>query len=103
MVVKFNTYQQVTNYAQPQEFEISVIQVACVTRLVPQKGVHLIRHSIYRTLEKGGQFILLGSSPFPDIQVIKPVNHQPLSYFWISLSSYHLLGVMTTYYAPEGR
>ncbi|KAG0562921.1 hypothetical protein KC19_9G183000 [Ceratodon purpureus] len=42
--------------------------VACVTRLVPQKGVHLIRHSIYRTLEKGGQFILLGSSPFPDIQ-----------------------------------
>ncbi|KAG0622794.1 hypothetical protein M758_3G123800 [Ceratodon purpureus] len=42
--------------------------VGCVTRLVPQKGVHLIRHSIYRTLEKGGQFILLGSSPVPQIQ-----------------------------------
>jgi glycogen synthase len=43
--------------------------VGCITRLVPQKGVHLIRHSIYRTLERGGQFILLGSSPIPHIQV----------------------------------
>ena len=43
--------------------------VGCITRLVPQKGVHLIRHSIYRTLSQGGQFVLLGSSPVPDIQV----------------------------------
>ncbi|KAK6150057.1 hypothetical protein DH2020_017582 [Rehmannia glutinosa] len=42
--------------------------VACITRLVPQKGVHLIRHAIYRTLELGGQFVLLGSSPVPQIQ-----------------------------------
>ncbi|KAK9846522.1 hypothetical protein WJX81_005900 [Elliptochloris bilobata] len=35
--------------------------VACVTRLVPQKGIHLIRHAVYRTLELGGQFVLLGS------------------------------------------
>ncbi|KMZ74748.1 Starch synthase [Zostera marina] len=42
--------------------------VACITRLVPQKGVHLIRHAIYRTLELGGQFILLGSSPIIHIQ-----------------------------------
>ncbi|PIN23433.1 Actin filament-coating protein tropomyosin [Handroanthus impetiginosus] len=42
--------------------------VACITRLVPQKGVHLIRHAIYRTLELGGQFVLLGSSPVPKIQ-----------------------------------
>ncbi|XP_068664595.1 probable starch synthase 4, chloroplastic/amyloplastic isoform X2 [Aristolochia californica] len=42
--------------------------VGCITRLVPQKGVHLIRHAIYRTLESGGQFILLGSSPVPHIQ-----------------------------------
>lgn len=47
-----------------------VEQVGCITRLVPQKGVHLIRHAIYRTLELGGQFILLGSSPVPHIQVI---------------------------------
>ncbi|KAE8689869.1 putative starch synthase 4 [Hibiscus syriacus] len=42
--------------------------VGCITRLVPQKGVHLIRHAIYRTLEMGGQFVLLGSSPVPHIQ-----------------------------------
>ncbi|KAF7840433.1 putative starch synthase 4, chloroplastic/amyloplastic isoform X1 [Senna tora] len=42
--------------------------VGCITRLVPQKGVHLIRHAIYRTLELGGQFLLLGSSPVPHIQ-----------------------------------
>ena len=23
--------------------------VVCITRLVPQKGIHLIRHSVYRT------------------------------------------------------
>ncbi|TYJ13301.1 hypothetical protein E1A91_A10G042400v1 [Gossypium mustelinum] len=42
--------------------------VGCITRLVPQKGVHLIKHAIYRTLEMGGQFVLLGSSPVPQIQ-----------------------------------
>ncbi|KAK9696935.1 hypothetical protein RND81_08G005600 [Saponaria officinalis] len=42
--------------------------VGCVTRLVPQKGVHLIRHAIYRTIELGGQFVLLGSSPVHHIQ-----------------------------------
>lgn len=42
--------------------------VGCITRLVPQKGVHLIRHAIYRTLELGGQFVLLGSSPVIHIQ-----------------------------------
>ncbi|XP_022715603.1 probable starch synthase 4, chloroplastic/amyloplastic isoform X2 [Durio zibethinus] len=42
--------------------------VGCITRLVPQKGVHLIRHAIYRTLEMGGQFVLLGSSPVAHIQ-----------------------------------
>ncbi|XP_027345236.1 probable starch synthase 4, chloroplastic/amyloplastic isoform X2 [Abrus precatorius] len=42
--------------------------VGSITRLVPQKGVHLIRHAIYLTLELGGQFVLLGSSPVPHIQ-----------------------------------
>ncbi|XP_031388351.1 probable starch synthase 4, chloroplastic/amyloplastic isoform X3 [Punica granatum] len=42
--------------------------VSCITRLVPQKGVHLIRHAMYRTMELGGQFILLGSSPILHIQ-----------------------------------
>ncbi len=39
--------------------------VAAVTRLVPQKGPHLIKHALTRTLGKGGQFVLLGSSPIP--------------------------------------
>ncbi|KAL6851640.1 hypothetical protein ACP4OV_020204 [Aristida adscensionis] len=42
--------------------------VGCITRLVPQKGVHLIRHAIYKTAELGGQFVLLGSSPVHHIQ-----------------------------------
>nr|KJB63234.1 hypothetical protein B456_010G1353001 [Gossypium raimondii] len=42
--------------------------VGCITRLVPQKGVHLIKHAIYRTLEMGSQFVLLGSCPVPHIQ-----------------------------------
>jgi len=41
--------------------------VGCVARLVPQKGVELIRHAVFRTLELGGQFILLGTSPIPRI------------------------------------
>ncbi|GAB4837266.1 hypothetical protein Ancab_002168 [Ancistrocladus abbreviatus] len=42
--------------------------IGCITRLVPQKGVHLIRHAIYRTIELGGQFVLLGLSPVHHIQ-----------------------------------
>jgi len=42
--------------------------VGCVARLVPQKGVHLIKHAIERTLELNGQFVLLGSSPIDSIQ-----------------------------------
>nr|MCU0841476.1 glycogen synthase [Thiobacillaceae bacterium] len=37
--------------------------VAYVGRLDPQKGVPLIRHALFHTLAKGGQFVLLGSSP----------------------------------------
>ena len=35
--------------------------VAVVSRLVPQKGIHLIKAAIYRTVQQGGQFVLLGS------------------------------------------
>ena len=27
--------------------------VACITRLVPQKGIHLIEHAVRRTVELG--------------------------------------------------
>mmetsp|Transcript_25344 Transcript_25344/g.63457 ORF Transcript_25344/g.63457 Transcript_25344/m.63457 type:complete len:704 (-) Transcript_25344:737-2848(-) len=35
--------------------------VVCISRLVPQKGIDLIRHAITHTKEQGGQFVLLGS------------------------------------------
>lgn len=41
--------------------------VGCIARLVPQKGIDLIKHSLFHTLDKGGQFVLLGSSPIPSI------------------------------------
>ncbi|CAL8465412.1 g4948 [Coccomyxa elongata] len=42
--------------------------VGVVTRLTEQKGLHLIKHAAWRTLERGGQFVLLGSAPDPKIQ-----------------------------------
>lgn len=41
--------------------------VASITRLVPQKGPALLKHALKTTLEKGGQFILLGSTPIQSI------------------------------------
>ena len=46
--------------------------VAFVGRLDPQKGLELIRHAIFYTLHRGGQFVLLGSSPESQIN----------NYFW---------------------
>jgi starch synthase len=42
--------------------------VASVTRLVSQKSPELIKYGLQRTLEKGGQFILLGSTHHPLLQ-----------------------------------
>uniref|UniRef100_A0A7S3R3Z4 starch synthase n=1 Tax=Dunaliella tertiolecta TaxID=3047 RepID=A0A7S3R3Z4_DUNTE len=42
--------------------------VAVVSRLTPQKGVPLIKHCAFRTTERGGQFVLLGSAPDPRVQ-----------------------------------
>jgi starch synthase len=41
--------------------------VGCITRLVPQKGIEMIKHALPYTLAKGGQFVLLGSSPIQSI------------------------------------
>lgn len=46
--------------------------VAVVTRLTHQKGIHLIKHAAWRTLERGAQFVLLGSAPDPRVQVCAP-------------------------------
>jgi starch synthase len=37
--------------------------VAFIGRLDPQKGLELVRHGIFYALERGAQFVLLGSSP----------------------------------------
>ncbi|XP_061345479.1 soluble starch synthase 3, chloroplastic/amyloplastic-like isoform X2 [Gastrolobium bilobum] len=42
--------------------------VGIISRLTHQKGIHLIKHAIWRTLERGGQAVLLGSAPDPRIQ-----------------------------------
>ncbi|KAI7836090.1 hypothetical protein COHA_010018 [Chlorella ohadii] len=42
--------------------------VGVVSRLTKQKGTHLIAHSCYRTIDRNGQFVLLGSAPDPRIQ-----------------------------------
>lgn len=42
--------------------------IGCITRLVPQKGPELIAQAIRHTIEKKGQFILLGSEYSPEIQ-----------------------------------
>ena len=47
--------------------------VAVITRLTHQKGIHLIKHAAWRTLERGAQFVLLGSAPDPRVQVTNPV------------------------------
>jgi starch synthase len=41
--------------------------VCYVGRLDYQKGVHLVHHAIFYALAQGAQFVLLGSSPDPDI------------------------------------
>ena len=35
--------------------------VSCISRLVPQKGINLIRRGVYHTHESGSQFVLLGA------------------------------------------
>jgi starch synthase len=41
--------------------------VAFIGRLDPQKGLDLVRHGIFYAMERGAQFVLLGSSPYHNI------------------------------------
>lgn len=50
----------------PQSSNAPLVTTIC--RLVPQKGLRLIKKAIYTTLDNGGQFILFGSSPIEKIQ-----------------------------------
>ena len=46
--------------------------IAYIGRLDDQKGVHLVHHAIYHALNRGAQFVLLGSA----------TNHQINNWFW---------------------
>ena len=48
--------------------DVSCPIIGVVTRLTAQKGIHLIKHAAHKTMERGGQFVLLGSAPDPKIQ-----------------------------------
>lgn len=41
--------------------DVNAPLAVCITRLVPQKGIHLIRHSVHHMARDGAQFVLLGS------------------------------------------
>jgi starch synthase len=42
--------------------------VSCIARLIPQKGIDIIEHAMRYVIDHQGQFILLGTSPIPEIQ-----------------------------------
>ena len=42
--------------------------IGVVTRLTHQKGIHLIKHAIFKALERGCQVVLLGSAPDQNVQ-----------------------------------
>lgn len=77
--------------------------VVAVTRLVPQKGPDLIEYGIQKTLELGGQFVLLGTTrdpatqkqfegikPHPDL-VIKLDYNETLSHLLYAASDLFLM------------
>jgi starch synthase len=62
--------------------------VSVVTRLTHQKGLDMIKHAIYSTLEKGGQFVLLGESPDPKVnadfwRIKNELENCPDAHLWL--------------------
>lgn len=52
--------------------------VGSVTRLVPQKNPDLIKYALYQTLDKGGQYVLLGTAPSLSVQKEFEALHEEL-------------------------
>ena len=64
--------------------------IGCIARLVPQKGIDLIKHTIKHIVEKKGQFVLLGSSPIPSINAeFHHLKQQYSDHPHISLTLHH--------------
>jgi starch synthase len=64
--------------------------MGCVARLVPQKGIDLIKHALEYAVNKGGQFVLLGSSPIPAISAdFHALKHQYADHPHVHLILHH--------------
>lgn len=64
--------------------------VGVVTRLVPQKGVELIKQALYHTLERGGQFVLLGSTTINEIaEEFQKIKHDFADHPHVHLTLHH--------------
>lgn len=64
--------------------------VGVVSRLIPQKGIELIKHAIFHCVDNGCQFILLGTSPIPHINAeFHSLKHQFADHPNISLTLHH--------------
>lgn len=61
--------------------------VSCIARLVPQKGIDIIEHALRFVIEHQGQFILLGTSPIPEIQD----RFQAIKHFYTEHQHAHLI------------
>lgn len=64
--------------------------VGCIARLVPQKGIDLIKHVIRHIVDKKAQFVLLGTSPIPNINAeFHRLKHQYADHPHIRLNLHH--------------
>lgn len=64
--------------------------VGSVTRLVPQKGVELIKHAIQYSVSKGCQFVLLGSGSDPKIMdEFHKLKHQYCDHPLVHMTLHH--------------
>lgn len=64
--------------------------IGCIARLVPQKGIDLIKHTMRHIVDKKGQFVLLGSSPIPSISTeFHRFKHQYTDHPHINLTLHH--------------
>lgn len=64
--------------------------IGCVSRLVPQKGVEMIKHALKFALDKGAQFVLLGSGPIPSINAeFHALKNQYADHPDVSLTLHH--------------
>lgn len=64
--------------------------IGVVTRLIPQKGIELIKHAMFHSVDHGCQFVLLGSSPIPSINAeFHSLKHQFADHPNISLTLHH--------------